>query len=55
MILVYVIKGLYLDYKVKAYEAKIKACTKARTKLKQRQRKASKKYEEYVAKREAHR
>lgn len=50
----HILKGLYLEYKVRSYEAKIGACTKARDKIKLKQVKYTEKYEQYVAKHKAH-
>lgn len=51
----YVLKGLYLEYKVKAYEKSIRSLMKARDKLKERQAKMTKSYESYVIKLKEHR
>lgn len=48
--MLYIIKGLYLSYKVHAYNKAIIAMTAARTKLKVKQVKCTASYEKYQAK-----
>lgn len=44
----YILKGLYLEYKVKAYDKAIIGATKTREKLKAKQAKMTESYEKYV-------
>lgn len=46
----YIIKGLYFNYKVRAYNKAIIAMTAARAKLKAKQAKCTASYEKYQAK-----
>ena len=46
----YILKGLYLNYKMLAYEKAITGCTVARTKIRAKQAKFSSRYEIYIKK-----
>lgn len=50
----YILKGLYLAWKIRKYEKKIQICTELREKLKKRQSKYKDKYELYLEKDKEH-
>jgi hypothetical protein len=53
-VMFYILKGLYLAYKIRKHEKKIRVCTELREKLKKRQKKYSDKYELYLEKEKEH-